>query len=81
MENWEKHLNFFLTETESYSQSDKVKTSIVLTCIGSKGLNKIHHIEITDDIKPVVVPVRKIPYALKSKLKEELQRMVNLDII
>ena len=51
-------------------------------CFGEIGcLNKIHHIEIRDDVKPVVVPVRKIPYALKSKLKEELQRMVTLDII
>ena len=34
---WEKHFNFFLTATESDSKSDKVKTSILLTCIGSKG--------------------------------------------
>ena len=33
-----KHFNnFFLTATESYFKSDKVKTSILLTCIGSKG--------------------------------------------
>ena len=32
-----KHFNFFLTATESDSKSDKVKTSILLTCIGSKG--------------------------------------------
>ena len=51
-------------------------------CFGEIGcLNKIHHIEIRDYVKPVVVPIRKIPYALKSKLKEELQRMVTLDII
>ena len=34
---WEKHFNFFLTATESDSKSDKVKTSILLTCIVSKG--------------------------------------------
>ena len=32
-------------------------------------------------MKPVIAPMRKIPLALKSKLKEELQRMIKLDII
>jgi hypothetical protein len=34
---WEKHFNFYLTATDSDSKSDKVKTSILLTCIGPKG--------------------------------------------
>ena len=34
---WEKHFNFSLTATESDSKSDKVKTSILFTRIGSKG--------------------------------------------
>ena len=51
-------------------------------CLGKIGcLNKIHHTEIRDDVKPVVVPVRKIPCAFKSKLKEKLQHIVTLDII
>ena len=65
-------------DVNSYSIQDEFSD-----CFGEIGcLNKIHHIEIRDDVKPVVVPVRKIPwpYALKSKLKEKLQRMVTLDI-
>ena len=34
---WQKHFQFFLTATESDSKSDKIKTSILLTCIGPKG--------------------------------------------
>ena len=34
---WSKHFDFFLTGTESDTKSDKVKTSILLSCIGPKG--------------------------------------------
>ena len=34
---WQKHFQFFLTATESDTKSDKIKTSILLTCIGPKG--------------------------------------------
>ena len=34
---WQKHFQFFLTATESDGKSDKIKTSILLTCIGPKG--------------------------------------------
>jgi hypothetical protein len=34
---WQKALDFYLPATESDSKSDKVKTSILLTCIGEKG--------------------------------------------
>ncbi len=51
-------------------------------CFGEIGcLKKTHHIELRDDIKPVVIPVRKVAFALKPKLKEELQRMVDLNVI
>ena len=56
-----------------YQISCDLKTPIVL--------EKNHHIAIGDDVKPVVVPVRKILYALKRKLKEEFQRMITLDIL
>ena len=44
-------------------------------------LPRVHHIEIIDDVKPVISSVRKIPFALKPKLKTELKRMFNLEII
>ncbi len=33
---WQKHFQFFATATESDTKSDKIKTSILLTCIGPK---------------------------------------------
>ena len=51
-------------------------------CFGEIGcLPRVHHIEIRDDVKPVITPVRKVPFALKPKLKRELKRMVDLEII
>ena len=51
-------------------------------CFGEIGtLKNTHHIEIKDNITPVVTPVRKIPLALKPKLEKELKCMVDLDII
>ena len=50
-------------------------------CFGEIGtLKNTHHIEIKDNVTPVVTPVRKIPLALKPKLEMELKRMVDLDI-
>ncbi|CAB4026344.1 Hypothetical predicted protein, partial [Paramuricea clavata] len=51
-------------------------------CFGEIGcLKRTHHIELRDDVKPVIIPVRQVPFALKPKLKEELQRMVELNVI
>ena len=42
-------------------------------CFGEIGcLPRAHHIEIRDDVKPVITSVRQIPFALKLKLKKEL---------
>ena len=37
--------------------------------------------EIKDDVSPVVVPPRKIPFALKDRLKKELNHMETMGII
>ena len=34
---WLKHFDFYLAATETDTKSDKIKTSIFLTCIGQKG--------------------------------------------
>ena len=34
---WKQHFNYFMIATESDGKEDKVKTSILLSCIGSKG--------------------------------------------
>ncbi|KAJ8031124.1 hypothetical protein HOLleu_27751 [Holothuria leucospilota] len=41
----------------------------------------IYHIMVDLDVPPVVHPPRKIPVALRAKVKEELKRMEELDVI
>ena len=58
--------------------SDEQFLSEFSDCFGEIGtLKNTHYIGIKDSVTPVVTPVRKIPLALKPKLKH----MVNLDII
>ena len=40
-----------------------------------------HHIQIEENATPVVHPPRRVPYALMDKLKTELDRMKQFDII
>ena len=40
-----------------------------------------HHISINSDVKPVIQPPRKIPISMLDKLKAELERMKQLDVI
>ena len=40
-----------------------------------------HHIEVKDNVKPVLTPVRKVSHALKPKLEKELKQMVDLEDI
>eukprot|EP00112_Aurelia_sp_Birch-Aquarium-sp1_P026264 Seg921.2 transcript_id=Seg921.2/GoldUCD/mRNA.D3Y31 product="hypothetical protein" protein_id=Seg921.2/GoldUCD/D3Y31 len=59
------------------SQTDVPIEKEFSDCFGVIGcLERTHHIEVKDDVKPVIAPIRKIPLALKSKLKEELERMI-----
>ena len=51
-------------------------------CFGEIGcLDKVHHIEMKENVKPVVMSARKVPIALKKKLKSELDRMEKLGCI
>ena len=51
-------------------------------CFGEIGtLNITRHIEIKNNVNPVVTLVRKTPRVLKPKLEEKLKRMADLDII
>ena len=34
---WKKHFEFYLAATEADTKSDKIKSSILLSCIGEKG--------------------------------------------
>lgn len=49
-----------------------------------KGIGKIgkpYHIELKQNIKPVINPVRKVPFALQNQFKQLLQDLVNKKII
>lgn len=49
-----------------------------------KGLGELpgkHHINIDDTVAPVIHPPRKVPVALRDKVKTELQRMEQLGVI
>ena len=53
-----------------------------LDCFGKIGcLPGTHHIVTDPDVKPVIHPPRRVPYALLDKYKKELDEMVNLKII
>ena len=36
-QSWKRHLDFYLVAIEADAKADKIKTSILLTCIGEKG--------------------------------------------
>ena len=46
---WKKAFTFFLADTESDAKSNKIKTSILLTCIGSKGREVYDSFTFTND--------------------------------
>ena len=51
-------------------------------CFGEIGcLSHTYHIELNDNAKPVVSPSRRIPHSLKPKVKMELDRMLEMNII
>ena len=51
-------------------------------CFGELScLPEVHHINLKLDVGPVVHPPWRIPYALRDKLRDQLQHMEKLDII
>ena len=51
-------------------------------CFGEIGsLSKVHHLTIDGNFSPVIQAPRKVPFALREKLKDELDRMMRLGII
>ena len=51
-------------------------------CFGEIGsLSKVHHLTIDGNFSPVIQAPRKVPFALREKLKDELNLMMRLNII
>ena len=39
------------------------------------------HLEVDESVTPVIMPPRRVPFALKEKLKDELNRLEDLNMI
>ena len=64
------------------SSSSSEYTTEYSDCFGELGtLDTMHHIYTDPSIPPVIDACRKVPIALQPRLKAELQRMENLEII
>ena len=51
-------------------------------CIGDVStLPSTYRVELKENAQPVVVPPRKLPFAMKEIVEKELDRMVNLGVI
>ena len=51
-------------------------------CIGDVGTSpSTYHTELKENAQPVVVPPRKLPFAVKERVKKELDRMEKLGVI
>ena len=48
---------------------------------GTRKLKEPYHLEVDQQVKPVIHPPRKVPLALKTALKEELDRLESLEIL
>lgn len=88
------HTEMFLTNTQV--QSDVISQIDIKKEVNEKyanvfkDLGKLHlevkdldklHLEVKDSVRPVQLPPRKIPLALKPKVKEELCRLEKLGVI
>ena len=72
---WKNHFQFYLTATEAEAKDEKIKTSILLTCIGEKGCKLYQSFEFTiDDDKLKLDPVL-------TKFEEYCNPKKNLTII
>jgi len=49
---WKKHFDYYITATEADTKSEKVKTSILLTCIGEKGRQVYDTFDFTTEEDP-----------------------------
>ena len=75
-------LNLISRVMEINSEFDNEIFETFNDCFGDLGtLPKTHHITINENVNPVVHAARRVPFALKDKLKSELDRMIKMNII
>ena len=44
-------------------------------------LEKTEHLQIDEKVKPVIMPDKRVPIAIRPKLKDELDRMTDMGVI
>ena len=64
---------------ESYSAN--IISDEYADCCGEIGTKCAYHITLKDDVNPVVVPPWRVPFALKDRMKKEVNRVENMGII
>ena len=69
------------TGAEEQTNADKIMEEFRDVFKGLGCLDGEYHIKTDPNVLPVVHPPCKVPFALKGKLKEELERMENLGVI
>ena len=71
----------FTLKTEATTNADIMdEFKDVFSGLGKlKGV--VHQIQLKEGARPVIQPPRRVPVALRKPLREELDRMVNLDVI
>ena len=73
-------------EALTTAQSTSLTKEQVLTDFADilKGLGRMEgklHLEVDDSVSPVVMPPRRVPVALKGKFKEEIDRLIDVDVL
>ena len=68
------------------SQSSSLSKEKVLTDFADifKGLGRMEgklHLEVDDSVSPVIMPLRRVPVALKGKLKEKIDRLIAAGVL
>lgn len=69
---------------ESYNEGLSVKSVLSEFSDVFQGEGKFHdklHLEVDKSVTPVKMPLRRVPVAIKSKLKSELERLKDLNVI
>ena len=61
--------------------SEKIMAQYADVFQGLGCLDGEYHIEVDHSVRPVVHPPRRVPFALKNKLRAELERMEKLNVI
>ena len=79
-----QQMNLVTVNDANFEQIAIVSPQDTFSNVFDGGLGKLgapHHLKVDDTVHPVIMPARRIPVAIRPKLKTELQRMEKLGVI